>query len=142
LSAPTFAQQPRIDSIYIDESKGVLMVHGAFNNPSAANVFLDTVQLPIVSFSDTLLGANIPVSGPGSCGPVKVMINGKESNQRLITYWHIWVSANFVHSYSDGGFEYSGENDSIYVRCDINTFKSGALYCSRKSSFQSVADGN
>ena len=74
LSVPAFAQQPRIDSIAVDEDKGELVLHGSFQNYSSAIVLVDSVSLAVTLASDTLIMATIPLSGKGSAGEVRAIL--------------------------------------------------------------------
>ncbi len=134
LSAPCFAQTPRIDSITVDEDKGELVLHGLFTNSSQAVVTVDSVSLPITLAYDTLIRATIPVSGKGSAGWVKLTISGKESNQKLITYFHFWVYHQYNSPHNQSGWSNA---DTIHLRGDFITTHSGHLYlvCSKISRF-------
>ena len=118
LSAPAFAQQPRIDSIAVDEDKGELILHGDFPNSASAVVTVDSVSLSVTFTSDTFLRATIPVSGRGSCGVVKVSVLNNRSNQRQLTYFHFKVFHYFYIYHSQGYYVLSQNEDIIHVRFD------------------------
>ncbi|MEP7235579.1 MAG: T9SS type A sorting domain-containing protein [Ignavibacteriota bacterium] len=142
---PCFAQAPRIDSIAVDEDKGELVLHGLFTNSSQAIVAVDSVSLPVTLASDTFIRATIPVSGKGAAGWVKVIINGIESNQKLITYWHIKIRDLFKHIYSDGGVEFTSKEYLLHVRYSFSVSNVTGLVdipLSRLSTLQSAAGGN
>ncbi len=115
LALPCFAQQPRIDSIAVDEDKGELVLHGDFQNSSSAIVLVDSVSLPVTLTSDTLIRATIPVSGKGSAGWVSITDKVTESNRKLITYVHFYIY--HYTSYSPQCF--SLHADSINIRADF-----------------------
>src|ERR1043166_3419398 len=102
LSAPSFAQQPRIDSIAVDEDKGELVLHGSFENSASAIVTVDSVSLRVVVVNDSLIRATIPLVGRGSCGSVKIITNTEESNSRLLSYIHVYVDYQFFRGGSLG----------------------------------------
>ncbi|MDP4220024.1 MAG: T9SS type A sorting domain-containing protein [Bacteroidota bacterium] len=118
-SAPALAQQPRIDSIAVDEDKGELVLHGNFQNSSSAVVLVDSAPLPIVTASDTLMRATIPDSGKGSAGWVSMTVNGSQSNKKLLTYFHIEVSNSWRHYYGDGTAEIEYVDNLIHIRFDV-----------------------
>ena len=72
LSTPCLAQQPRIDSIAVDEDKDELVLYGNFQNSASAIVLVDSVSLLVTLASDLLLRATIPESGKGSAGWVSI----------------------------------------------------------------------
>lgn len=119
LYAPCLAQQPRIDSIAVDEDKGELVLHGTFQNSSSAIVLVDSVPLPVTLASDTLIRATIPVKGKGSAGKVNVIINGIQSNEKLMSYWHFETENSTRHVYSDGKDERTSENYFVHIRFDL-----------------------
>ncbi len=89
-SAPLVTQAQHIDSIVIDESKGILSLHGKFGITHGF-VFIDSVIMPIQSWSDSLIGVYIPDTGKGSSGWVQVSKGANISNQKLLTYVHFQV---------------------------------------------------
>ena len=130
LSAPALAQQPRIDSIAVDEDQGELVLHGDFPNSASA---VDTVSLQVTLTSDTLLRATIPVSGSGSAGRVQVIILGNGSNQKLLSYIHFFVR----HCYSWVSHQViiqSTNFDTIHVRFDFDNLILPTIIRSSKSS--------
>ncbi|MFI5264356.1 MAG: T9SS type A sorting domain-containing protein [Candidatus Kapaibacterium sp.] len=122
LALPCFAQQPRIDSIAVDEDKGELVLYGSFPNSSSAIVLVDSISLPITLALDTLIRTKIPDSGKGSSGWVKVNIKNNSSNEKLLTYFHFEVYDQWFHLYSDGTLEYELVNNIIHVRVSISNF--------------------
>ena len=141
LSAPALAQQPRIDSIAIDEDKGELILHGDFQNSVSAVVTVDSVSLTVVLASDTLLRATIPVSGKGSCGTIQVRIQSNKSNTRLLTYFHFRIKSIFSHLYSNSYLEEAINDNAIHVRIDLSKKEVQQVSCSKASVFHALADG-
>jgi len=122
LTAPAFAQQPRIDSIAVDEDKGELVLHGSFALSFATIVLVDSVSLPIVNINDTILRATIPDSGKGSCGLVSVNVGANVSNKKLLTYIHLYVFHCYTFS-NNARFDQSRNSDTIHLRGDFNNFR-------------------
>ncbi len=145
LASPTFAQQPRIDSIAVDEEKGKLVLHGIFQNSASAVVTVDSVSLPVILASDTMVRATIPVSGKGSSGQIVLNINGKESNKKLLTYLHFYAHHLWRYNSSPGYSEFSSNDDNIHIRLDFSNFPSEgsfALAPSLLSNCNDVASGS
>ncbi len=145
LSAPAFAQQPRIDSIAVDEDKGELVLRGNFQNSASAIVTVDSVSLPVILASDTMIRVTIPDSSKGSAGWATTIINGIESNQKLITYFHFEVSNSHNHLYSDGTSEIAIVDNKIHLRGDILSLNGkGSNYFtpSKISKYRIIAHGS
>jgi hypothetical protein len=135
----------RIDSISIDEEKGELMLTGRFDSSSAAQVIVDSVSLIKTFFSDSLIRANIPVSGKGSAGWVQVKIKDTLSNKKLLTYFHFEVYHNFWSHFGDAGYGESFNEDTIHVRADILSMAGKGntqLSFSKLSHCHDIADGH
>lgn len=138
-----FAQQPRIDSISVDEDLEELVLNGLFLNSSNAIIKVDNVRLPLTSYSDTLLRASIPLSGRGSSGCVNVTIANQTSNSKLLSYLHFTVYHAYVYNSVFRG-EYSTNYDSLHIRAnfvdarllqtDLHTNASKLSRCRDKSS--------
>jgi hypothetical protein len=142
LSAPAFAQQPRIDRIAVDEGKGELVLLGNFQNSSSAIVLVDSVSLPVTSASDTIIRATIPDNGKGSAGRVEVSSNGNLSNSKILTYFHFWIFCSFYHHYSDGSGFITANADSIHSRGDLTTTPVlQQILCSKISRLHASANG-
>lgn len=78
--------QPVIDSMLIDEMKSELHIYGAFGSQQG-KVSVDSIDMQVKSWSDSLITTSIPDSGKGAAGPVIVEALGKRSVPRLITMW-------------------------------------------------------
>ena len=116
----TFAQAPVIDSMLIDESKGILSVYGDFGS-AQGKVWCDSVELPVLSWSATLVTATIPDTGKGSVGGVIVESGGLFSNMRIITFWHGKIEHYWRHTYSDGLDDGHQENWDLFWRYDFHS---------------------
>jgi hypothetical protein len=103
-----FAQTPVIDSLLINESKGVLSVYGKFGVLQGITT-CDGVQLPIISWSDSLISATIPDTGIGSHGPVVVDVNGQESDEQMISFWEGRVYNDYYSSVGTSSLSFGGE---------------------------------
>lgn len=87
VAGTAFAQAPVIDSMLIDESKGILSVYGDFGT-AQGKVWCDSVELPVLSWSASLVTATIPDTGKGSAGGVVVEdISLLRSVVRFISKW-------------------------------------------------------
>jgi hypothetical protein len=82
------AQTPVIDSMRVDEWKGQLSIFGKFGT-TQGSVQCDSVVLPILAWSDSLVVVTIPDTGKGSSGGVLVHTTTGMSNQRMITKLHV-----------------------------------------------------
>ncbi|MFI5264070.1 MAG: hypothetical protein ACHQM6_06110, partial [Candidatus Kapaibacterium sp.] len=87
-SCISFAQPPRIDSMFVDESKSELQICGDFGSPKGA-IWVDSVLLQLQSWTDSFIVATIPTSGRGSAGPVVVAGRSYRSEERMLTMWGI-----------------------------------------------------
>jgi hypothetical protein len=99
----SYGQAPRIDSMFVDESKGQLHVYGSFGM-AKGKLAVDTVQLSISSWSDTLIICEIPDSGKGSGGVVITENSFGKSAPILLTKWDLaidWVDI-WNHTGSNG----------------------------------------
>jgi hypothetical protein len=117
LAIPGSAQPPAIDSMLIDESKGVLSIYGKFGTVSG-RVFCDSMQLPIMNWSDTLVHTFIPDSGKGSAGPVIIFTGAEQSNARIISLWSGLYS--FTNDYPR---HFDAANKLFFrIRTDLHSF--------------------
>ena len=112
------AQQPRIDSISVDEEHDELVFHGLFLNSSNAIIKVDNVRLPLTFYSDSLLRAIIPLSGKGSSGCVNVTIANQTSNSKLLSYLHFRVYHGYTYNSVFRG-EYSTNDDTLHIRANF-----------------------
>ena len=144
LTAPALAQQPRIDSIAVDEDKGELVLHGNFQNSTSAIVLVDSVSLPVTFTSDTLIHATILDTGKASSGWVQIRIASIASNQKLLTYFHFRVYDQWRHLYSDGTLEYEYTDNFIHTRADVLDYANIGVHFltpSKHSFYHIVASG-
>jgi hypothetical protein len=86
LASKASAQPPVIDSMLIDESKGILSVYGSFGS-AQGKVWCDSVELSVLSWSDSLVTATIPDTGKGSAGAVELSNSNGTSEKRMLTQW-------------------------------------------------------
>ncbi len=118
-------QQPRIDSIGIDESKGILNISGSFGKPLGL-VEVDSVQMVIINWADSLITVNIPDTGKGCAGKVVVASNGFQSNAKTISKWREQVSfEQQVYYQSDGTTQTNGDDFFLSWRYDLESFLRG-----------------
>lgn len=96
VAGTAFAQAPVIDSMLIDESKGILSVYGDFG-AAQGKVSCDSVELPILTWSASLITATIPDTGKGSAGGVVVEASSYISKERKISKW-VYYTLSEVHS--------------------------------------------
>ncbi len=140
-SRTCFAQSPRIDSIYVDEDKGELVLQGLFTNSASAIVTVDSFLLSVTMASDTLIRALIPVEGNGWAGIVKVTLHGSESNYKLLTVFHFRLLKVSSHIYSNGTEDYLENNYVMHIRLDLSDKTKRDVQCTRKSRFVAKAWG-
>jgi hypothetical protein len=114
-----FAQQPVIDSMLIDESKGILSVYGDFGT-AQGKVWCDSVELPVLSWSASLITATIPDTGKGSAGGVVVEGIGGGSEARYITLWTSHVEFESGHI-SGPRVDHTKAGYFLYWRYDIHS---------------------
>ncbi|MBS1902743.1 MAG: T9SS type A sorting domain-containing protein [Bacteroidetes bacterium] len=89
LTSLCHAQPARIDSTFVDETKGELVVFGDLG-ATQGFVFVDSVSMPVVSWTDSVCRATIPVSGKGSAGLVEIGARGYRSDGRMLTSYRPW----------------------------------------------------
>jgi hypothetical protein len=77
---------PTIRYLEMDEPNDTLIIHGVFGSQQG-EVMVDGVDAGIASWEATEIRATIPREGPGSEGPVKVTVDGRESNEANLTSW-------------------------------------------------------
>jgi hypothetical protein len=80
----SYAQAPRIDSMLVDEMKGELHIFGSFGSVQG-KVTVDSVDMHVLSWADTLITTSIPDTGRGSAGGVMVEEKGIFSEMRMIS---------------------------------------------------------
>jgi hypothetical protein len=121
IASISFAQPPRIDSLRIDESKGLLSVYGEFGSVQG-KVWCDSVELGVAGWSDTIVIAAIPDTGKGSAGPVVVGARGYQSGERKITFWSGTWSYNYNNSPNNYEWDWQDESVKYVLRLDIESF--------------------
>jgi len=115
----SFAQPPRIDSMFVDEKTNELKVYGDFGFPKGA-VWVDSIQLQINSWSDSLIIALIPSSGKGSSGLVVVGGRSYRSEGRMLTQWIMGMT--FAAGRSASYYtEYTHDEWQVTWRCDLDS---------------------
>ncbi len=78
------AQPPRTDYMSVNEFKSELHIFGDFGTAKGA-VWVDSVALQIVSWSDSVIVGSLPVSGKGSAGLVEVAGRSYRGKGRMLT---------------------------------------------------------
>jgi hypothetical protein len=148
----SYGQIPRIDSMYVDEAKSELQIYGEFGSLQG-QVRVDTVEMSIQSWTDSILVAAIPRKGRGSAGPVVVGSRGYQSDKRMLSLWVYSSSQDRSESHIDGisrehfDFGLSARAD-IHSRLRNSEFNSidfqGIHYCTidENSSLESTHYGN
>lgn len=121
------AQPPVIDSMLIDESKGVLSVYGDFGN-AQGKVWCDSVELPVVSWSAALITATIPDTGKGSAGGVVVGARGDQNVERFITSWDANIRHAKIHTYSDAKSDGNIDDYHLFWRYDIHSLLRASIF--------------
>jgi hypothetical protein len=119
LTSIAIAQPPRIDSMSIDEWKGLLSVYGEFGS-TQGKVWCDSVGLAVRSWNDTLIVSDIANSGKGSFGAVTVEVNATKSNTQFLTEW-IWSFERDAERYSRNSYESETIVLQTSVRLDIQS---------------------
>lgn len=115
-------QNPVIDSMYVNEDSSHLQIWGDFGS-FKGKVFVDSLEMPIVSWADSLCIAAIPVSGKGSAGIVEVGARGYRSVGRRLTSYRL---INLNHEYETNPPDYNQgfstwREFSFHIRTDIET---------------------
>ncbi len=119
MSLAARAQPPRIDSMLVDEKMSELRIWGDFGSPKGA-VWVDSVQLQINTWSDSLLSATIPASGKGASGLVVVAGRSIRSEGRMLTAWSMGMT--FAVSRSASYYlEYTHNEWVVNWRCDLDS---------------------
>ncbi len=111
--------QPVIDHMLIDESNGELQIIGTFGSIEG-KVWVDSVEMPVKSWTDTLVIASIPDTCRGSAGSVVIGANGTQSEGRMITEWGLKIF--YIASLGNSqGYEETDANFTLYWRLDIHS---------------------
>lgn len=118
LAIPAFGQPTVIDSMLIDEGKGVLSVYGSFG-PVQGKVWCDSVELPVLTWSDTLVTATIPDTGRGSAGGVVVEVIGGNTDMKILTCWKFTFRESTVVHHPSGGETTYRSSSSFSFRSSI-----------------------
>ncbi len=111
--------QPVIDHMLIDESKGELHILGTLGT-TQGKVTIDSIDLPIINWSDSLVIAIIPFAGRGSAGRVVVSNNGFQSEARNISIWLVEINDIYTYHLSQGQFGHQYFLDLV-MRFDIHS---------------------
>src|ERR1043165_581610 len=89
-ASPLLAQQPTISYLMCDEAKSQLQIRGSFGTDSGSVTIEDTT-LGIVSWSDSLIICDLPDSGKGVGGNVRVRTVSGVSNTRTLSIFSMMV---------------------------------------------------
>lgn len=85
------AQAPVIDHLEVDEAKNQLKIVGSFQS-SSGQVSIDDTLVGVVSWSDSLIITDLPLSGRGSGGAVVVQDVNDSSNKRTLSIFKATIS--------------------------------------------------
>lgn len=77
---------PSIHHVEVDEYKDRLKLHGLFGK-TTGKVTVDKVELKIVEWKPERIVCELPRTGSGSAGPVRVEVRGLKSNWRQLSEW-------------------------------------------------------
>ncbi|WP_341889445.1 IPT/TIG domain-containing protein [Variovorax sp. YR752] len=77
---------PSIHHVEVDEYKDRLKLHGLFGR-TMGKVTVDQVALKIVEWKPERIVCELPRTGSGSAGPVRVEVRGLKSNWRQLSEW-------------------------------------------------------
>ena len=113
-----FAQAPVIDSMLIDESKGILSVYGDFGT-AQGKVWCDSVELPVLTWSASLVTATIPDTGKGSAGPVEIEGSNGEVGMKILTSWKFTFGESTIVNHPGGGQTEYSSSSSFFFRFSI-----------------------
>jgi hypothetical protein len=120
----------------IDESKGVISIYGKFGAISG-QVFCDSVQLPVVNWSDNLISANIPDTGKGSAGELIVVAGGSPSKIHHISLWSGGYSTGHYEHHS---FDLSyGHGMKFTIRMDLESILNDTNGITRQLGIQNYS---
>ncbi len=119
LAGASYAQPPRIDSMFVDEAKSELQINGDFGSAMGA-VWVDSVELQITNWADTFIVATIPSSGKGSAGPVVVGGRGYQSEARMLTMWGMGIGYGETQN-GQAALEYVHEEWALNWRADLDS---------------------
>jgi hypothetical protein len=125
VAGTAFAQAPVIDSMLIDESKGILSVYGDFGT-TQGKVWCDSVELPVLTWSASLVTATIPDTGKGSAGGVVVENIQDVSQPRQISLWY--GSTSVFQQSRQHLEESSGRGLRFRVRMDLQSHVADTLF--------------
>lgn len=113
--------KPSIRSVSVDEEKGELTILGIFGPRTGdEQVTVDGSQRTILAWDATgSIKVSIPPSGAGSAGAVKVIVQGHESNARMLTEWKFRIH----HTDSDLGTLHETVDLDLHFRADVATIR-------------------
>jgi len=121
---------PSIKFLSVYEGGDSMMVAGMFGSDPGARgrVIVGGSEIPIVSWTDTLITANIPNSGAGSVGPVRVEVDGisgptsstkRRSNEVNLTEWR----GDIVQKFIPAGTMTGTLTIHTHIRADLHPFR-------------------
>lgn len=77
---------PSIHHVTVDEYTDRLKLHGLFGT-TAGKVTVDGLELKVIEWTAERLTCELPRTGRGSAGPVRVEVRGLKSNTRQLSEW-------------------------------------------------------
>lgn len=106
LASVLHAQAPVIDHLEVDEVKNQIKIVGSFQSLSG-QVSIDDTLVGVVSWSDSLIIAELPMSGRGSGGAIIVQDANGRSNKRTLSIFNATLLNIFFFYYDNphvGGY--------------------------------------
>lgn len=113
-SVPELA--PSIHHVAVDEYADRLKLHGRFGS-TTGNVTVDQVELKVIEWTPERIVCELPRSGRGSAGPVRVEVRGLKSNWRQLSEWTLKLDYTWKVLEAQG-LKVSGPG-TIRLRADV-----------------------
>lgn len=115
----SYAQQPRIDSMLIDGMKSELHVYGSFGS-NLGKVWVDSVDMAVKNWTDTVISTSIPDTGRGSAGPVLVQnAIGTFTGERMIS---VFKCLDYTFHFQQQSIDYEFSNwVQLVCRIDLQS---------------------
>ena len=121
---------PSIKFLSVVEEGDSLLVSGMFGTDPGAygRVIVGGSEIPIIRWTDTLITANIPNTGAGSVGPVRVEVDGvtgptsttkRRSNEVNLTEWR----GDLTHTLIPAGTMTGTITIHTHIRADLHPFR-------------------
>lgn len=114
---------PSIRYVLVDESADEVHLYGIFGTPPADErvVLIDGLEASVKSWDREEIVCDLPRSGQGSKGDVKVSVRAHDSNVRQITEWNIQLQYTW-DNHAEAGLKVDGPF-TVRFRGDVGEYR-------------------